>query len=59
MAKFQKIRWDKITSNLVESFKSWIRLKRHHNVCVFFIEHMDKLNSLLVEHQSAVEKWVD
>ena len=25
---------------------------------VFFIEHMDKLNHLLMEHQSGIEKWV-
>ena len=57
ISKFKKMRWDKMTSNLVESFNSWLRYKRHHNICVFFIEHMDKLRSLLFEHINGLVKW--
>ena len=51
------MRWDKMTSNLTESFNSWLRHERHHNICVFFIEHMDKLGYLLVEHKNGLVKW--
>ena len=57
ISKFKKMRWDKMTSNLAESFNSWLRHERHHNICVFFIEHMDKLGSLLVEHKNGLVKW--
>nr|CAN83241.1 hypothetical protein VITISV_000814 [Vitis vinifera] len=57
LSKFKKMRWDKMTSNLAESFNSWLRHERHHNICVFFIEHMDKLGSLLVEHKNGLVKW--
>ncbi|KAL6342275.1 hypothetical protein AAG906_006904 [Vitis piasezkii] len=57
ISKFKKMRWDKMTSNLVESFNSWLRHERHHNICVFFIEHMDKLGSLLVEYKNGLVKW--
>lgn len=42
-----------MTSNLVKSFNSWLRHERHHNVTVFFIEHMDKVGTLLANHH----KW--
>ncbi|RVW30634.1 hypothetical protein CK203_041042 [Vitis vinifera] len=57
ISKFKKMRWDKMTSNLAESFNSWLRHEQHHNICVFFIEHMDKLGSLLVEHKNGLVKW--
>ncbi|RVW93709.1 hypothetical protein CK203_043404 [Vitis vinifera] len=57
ISKFKKMRWDKMTSNLAESFNSWLRHERHHNINVFFIEHMDKLGSLLVEHKNGLVKW--
>ncbi|KAL6325712.1 hypothetical protein AAG906_023596 [Vitis piasezkii] len=49
--------WDKMTSDMAESFNSWLRHERHHNICVFFIKHMDKLGSLLVEHKNGLVKW--
>ncbi|RVW82503.1 hypothetical protein CK203_046270 [Vitis vinifera] len=57
ISKFKKMHWDKMTSNLAESFNSWLRHERHHNICVFFIEHMDKLGSLLVEDKNGLVKW--
>ena len=57
ISKFKKIHWDKMTSNLAEFFNSWLRHKRHHNICVFFIEHMDKLGSFLFEHKNGLVKW--
>ena len=57
ISKFKKMSWDKMTSNQIESFNSWLRHERHHNICVFFIEHMDKLGSLLVEYKNGLVKW--
>ena len=42
---------------MVESFNYWLKHEWHHNICVFFIEHMDKLGSLLVEHKNGLVKW--
>lgn len=57
MCNFQKMRWDKLTSNLAESFNSWLRHERHHNICVFFIKLIDKVESLLDDHRNVMHKW--
>ncbi|KAL6332031.1 hypothetical protein AAG906_020390 [Vitis piasezkii] len=51
ISKFKKMHWDKMTSNLVESFNSWLRHERHYNICVFFIEHMDKMGVLVLKEE--------
>ena len=44
-------------SNLMESFNSWVRIEHHHNIYVFFIEHIDKVGTLLADHESQLQKW--
>ncbi|XP_059597199.1 uncharacterized protein LOC132254763 [Vitis vinifera] len=57
MSKFPKQRWDKMTTNLVESFNAWLRIERHHSICNFLLEHMSKLASMLVKHQEESKNW--
>ena len=52
MSKFSKMRSNEMKSNLAESFNLWVRIECHHNICVFFIEHIDKVGTLLVDHES-------
>ena len=40
MSKFPKQRWDKMTTNLVESFNALLRNERHHSILNFLMEHM-------------------
>ena len=49
--------WDKLTSNLANFFNSWLRHEHHHNISVFFIEHMDKVGFLLDDHHCDIHKW--
>ena len=35
MSKFPKKIWDKMTTNLVESFNAWLRNERHHSIRSF------------------------
>ena len=51
MSKFPKQRWDKMTTNLVESFNVWLRNERHHSIWNFLMEHMAKLGPMLVKHK--------
>ncbi|KAL6323592.1 hypothetical protein AAG906_039183 [Vitis piasezkii] len=57
MSKFPKQRWDKMTTNLAESFNAWLRIERHHSICNFLLEHMSKLASMLVKHQEESKNW--
>ena len=57
MSKFPKQRWDKMTTNLAESFNAWLRIKRHHSICNFLLDHMSKLASMLVKHQEESKNW--
>ena len=52
MSKFPKKRWDKMTTNLVESFNAWLRNERHHSICSFIIEHMTMLGAMLVKYKA-------
>ena len=52
MSKFPKKRWDKMTTNLSESFNAWLRNERHHSIYSFIIEHMTKLGAMLVKHKA-------
>ncbi|KAL6332956.1 hypothetical protein AAG906_019967 [Vitis piasezkii] len=47
MSKFPKQRWDKMTTNLAESFNAWLRNERHRSIYTFLMEHMAKLSSML------------
>ncbi|KAL6320887.1 hypothetical protein AAG906_010696 [Vitis piasezkii] len=42
MSKFAKKRWDKMTTNLVESFNAWLREERHYTIFNLVMTHMDK-----------------
>ncbi|KAK9290258.1 hypothetical protein L1049_008425 [Liquidambar formosana] len=57
MSKFPNKRWDKITSNLAESFNSWVRKERHHSVIHFVHEHRNKLGTLLHKHAEEMKNW--
>ncbi|WKA01599.1 hypothetical protein VitviT2T_019871 [Vitis vinifera] len=58
MSKFQKKkRWDKMTTNLAESFNAWLRNERHHSICNFLLEHMSKLGSMFVKHKEESNNW--
>ncbi|RVW69317.1 hypothetical protein CK203_062749 [Vitis vinifera] len=51
MSKFPKQRWDKMTTNLAESFNAWLRHERHHSICNFLMEHMAKLGYMLGKYK--------
>ena len=57
MSKFPKKRWDKMTTDLEESFNSWLRNERHHSICSFIIEHMANLGAMLVKHKAESNAW--
>ena len=57
MSKFPKQRWDKMTTNLAESFNAWLRHERHHSICNFLMEHMAKLGFMLVKHKEQSNNW--
>ena len=57
MCKFPQMCWEKLTNNLAKFFNSWLRRERHHNISVFFIEHIDKVGSLLNGHHRGIHKW--
>ena len=51
MSKFPKQRWDKMTTNLEESFNAWVKNERHQSICSFIMVHMLKLGVMLVKHK--------
>ena len=57
MSKFPKKIWDKMTTNLVESFNAWLRNERHHSICSFIIERITKLGAMLVKHKAESNAW--
>ncbi|XP_054778382.1 uncharacterized protein LOC129286445 [Prosopis cineraria] len=46
--------WDKITTNLAESFNAWILEERRHNICVLVNEHRDKLSKKFFASKAAM-----
>ena len=56
MSKFPKKRWDKMTTNIVESFKSWLRKEHHQTIYTLLLMHIDKLVGMLTNHISHTEK---
>ena len=57
MSKFPKKRWDKMTTNLIESFNAWLRDERHLSICSFLIERMTKFGAILVKHKAESNQW--
>ncbi|RVW60120.1 hypothetical protein CK203_086578 [Vitis vinifera] len=57
MSKFLKKRWDKMTSNIAESFNAWLRDERHQTIYTLLLMHMDKLVAMLDTHMRGTEKW--
>ena len=57
MSKFPKKRWNKITTNLVESFNAWLKNEQYHSICSFIIEYMTKLSAMLVKHKVESNVW--
>ena len=54
MSKFPKKRWDKMTTNVTESFNAWLKNERHHSTCSFLVEHMTKLGAMFVKHKAEI-----
>ncbi|RVW91753.1 hypothetical protein CK203_045927 [Vitis vinifera] len=50
MSKFLKKRWDKMTTNIAESFNAWLREERHQTIYTLLMMHMDKLVAMLDTH---------
>ena len=48
MSKLPTHRWDKMTTNLVQSFNAWLRNERYHSICSFIVEHITKLGAILI-----------
>ena len=48
---FPKKRWDKMTTNLVESFNAWLKNERCHSICSFLMDYMIQLGGMLVKRK--------
>nr|CAN61574.1 hypothetical protein VITISV_023349 [Vitis vinifera] len=57
MSKFLKKRWDKMTSNIAESFNAWLRDEHHQTIYTLLLMHMDKLVAMLDTHMRGTQKW--
>ncbi|WJZ99969.1 hypothetical protein VitviT2T_018371 [Vitis vinifera] len=57
MSKFLKKRWDKMTTNIAESFNVWLREERHQTIYTLLMMHMDKLVAMLDTHMRDTDKW--
>ncbi|OMO65568.1 Zinc finger, PMZ-type [Corchorus capsularis] len=57
MSKFCHPRWNHITSNIAESFNSWIRIERHHSIFALINEHRDKLATKLFDAKATISSW--
>ena len=55
MSKFTKKRWDKMKTNLTESFNAWLKNERHHSIYTFMMEHIIKLRGMLVKHKEELK----
>ena len=61
MSKFPKKGWDKMTTDIVESFHSWLRKERHQTIYTLLLMHIDKLIGMLTNHINETKKlkWFD
>ncbi|KAL6314438.1 hypothetical protein AAG906_025923 [Vitis piasezkii] len=57
MSKFAKKRWDKMTTNLAESFNAWLKEERHYTIFNLVMTHMDKFAHLACDHMGSTENW--
>ncbi|RVX23746.1 hypothetical protein CK203_000024 [Vitis vinifera] len=57
MSKFAKKRWDKMTTNLAESFNAWLKEERHYTIFNLVMTHMDKFAHLACAHMGSTENW--
>ena len=57
MSKFLKKRWDKMTTNIVESFNAWLREECHQKIYMLLLIHIDKLVAMLDTHMHGTYKW--
>ena len=57
MSKFAKKRWDKMTTNLAESFNAWLKEERHYTIFNLVMTHMDKFAHLACDHMGTIENW--
>ena len=52
MSKFAKKRWDKMTTNLVESFNAWLMEERHYTIFNLVMTLLDKFVHLACDHMT-------
>ena len=57
ISKFLKKRWDKMKTNITESFNAWLREEQHQTIYTLLLMHMDKLIAMLDTHMWGTEKW--
>ncbi|RVW22032.1 hypothetical protein CK203_105178 [Vitis vinifera] len=57
MSKFAKNRWDKMTTNLAESFNAWLKDECHYTIFNLVMTHMDKFSHLACDHMGTTENW--
>ncbi|RVW28083.1 hypothetical protein CK203_105337 [Vitis vinifera] len=57
MSKFLKKRWDKMKTNIAESFNACLREERHQTIYTLLLMHMDKLIAMLDTHMRGTDKW--
>ena len=57
MSKFFKKRWDKMKTNIVESFNAWLREECHQTIYTLLLMHMDKLVVMLDTYMCGTKKW--
>ena len=57
MSKFLKNRWDKMTTNIAESFNAWLKYECHQTIYMLLLMHMDKLVGMLDTHMRSTKKW--
>ena len=57
MSKFLKKRWDKMTTNIAESFNVWLKDEYHQTIYMLLLMHMDKLIGMLDTHMHSTKKW--
>ena len=46
-----------MTTNIVESFNTWLREERHQTIYTLLLMHMDKLVGMLDTHMRGTETW--
>ncbi|XP_028799749.1 uncharacterized protein LOC114755045 [Neltuma alba] len=57
MSKFPFKRWDNITTNIAESFNSWMVKERKHNVAQMIHEHREKVARKMHASYMFMSKW--